>query len=75
MTNCDTGNNFDRQNSYPVKDSDFVFRNKLVLTITFTLISLFVLGIQLMPYVYGGVSGHYHGSEKHCGWPYGSCKM
>ena len=43
-------------------------KNKLVLTIILTFISLLVLGVQLLPYVYGGSTGLFHSHGK-CSWP------
>lgn len=60
-------NNFDQQLD-STKDNSFLTRNKLPLTLVLIAISLFLLGIQLMPYIYGGSLRHFHSSGM-CGWP------
>lgn len=61
-------NNFVQKNPEVKNHEGFIERNKLVFTITLVLISLFLLGIQIMPYIYGGSLGHFH-STGACGWP------
>lgn len=68
MTNAETQNNFGHQSLNVAENGGFFERNKLVLTLMLTAISLFLLGIQLMPYIYGGSLGHFHSSGV-CGWP------
>ena len=68
MTNSEVQNNFDPAPLYAARNGSSFERNKLVLTLTFTVISLFILGIQLLPYFYGGSAGHFHSSGM-CGWP------
>lgn len=60
-------NNFDRKSS-EINLEGFIERNKLACTIAFVVISIFLLGIQILPYIYGGSLGHFH-STGSCGWP------
>lgn len=60
-------NNFDKKSS-KINREDFIERNKLACTIVLVAISVFLLGIQILPYVYGGSLGHFH-STGACGWP------
>lgn len=75
MTDRETRNNFDRQPLDSTNGGDFFARNKLVLTLTLTAVSLLLLGVQILPYFYGGSPGHYHSPLERCGWPYGHCKI
>jgi len=61
-------NNFSQQPLNEVKDNRFMTRNKLPLTLALIAVSLFLLGIQLMPYIYGGSLSHFH-SGGICEWP------
>jgi len=61
-------NNFGQKPLGAAESDIFSARKKLILTLIFTAISLFLLGIQLMPYIYGGSLGHFH-SNGMCGWP------
>lgn len=46
-------------------------KNILTLTIIFIAILFIILGIQIIPYFYGGAISHSHGGG--CAWPY-NCK-
>lgn len=50
-------------------EKDFVEKNGLSLTVIFITITFLVLVIQIMPYFYGGVSGHSHTGGGGCVWP------
>ncbi|MBU6431500.1 MAG: hypothetical protein KGJ58_03915 [Patescibacteria group bacterium] len=58
-----------------MKKNNYLIKNKLILSVILAVISLFVFGVQLMPYIYGGTPGHYHSPLERCGWPYGPCKI
>jgi len=68
MTSVEAQNSFGQKPLNAAESNIFSARKKLILTLIFTVISLFLLGIQLMPYVYGGSLGHFH-SNGMCGWP------
>lgn len=61
-------NNFIQKSPEMKSYEGFIERNKLALTITLVVISIFLLGIQILPYIYGGSLGHFH-STGACGWP------
>lgn len=63
MTTLKIGNNLD------VSEKDFINKGKLTLTVIFVIITFSVLGIQIMPYFYGGVAGHSHTGGGGCVWP------
>lgn len=62
-------NNFDERSRLTAEEECFVEKNKLTLTVIFVAIAFIVLGIQIMPYVYGGVEGHSHTGGGGCAWP------
>lgn len=74
MTDGEARNNFNRQPLNAGESGSFWTRNKMVLTLALAIVSLLVLGVQIMPYVYGGSSGHFHSSGA-CGWPNGCDKI
>ena len=68
MATEEAKNGFDQKPLNIFESKSFFERNKMLLTLTFTLISLLILALQLLPYVYGGSLGHFH-STGACGWP------
>ena len=68
MANGEVKNGFDQKPLNIFESKSFFERNKTLLTLTFTLTSLLILALQLLPYVYGGSLGHFH-STGACGWP------
>ena len=63
MTTLKIGNNLDAD------EKDFIEKRELTLTVTLIIITFLVLGIQIMPYFYGGVVGHSHAGGGGCVWP------
>lgn len=61
-------NNLVKEISREIESENFFERNKNIFALILIIISLFLLGIQLMPYIYGGSLGHFHSSGA-CGWP------
>lgn len=57
------------ENSLDAGEKDFVEKRELTLTVVFIIIIFLVLGIQIMPYFYGGVVGHSHTGGGGCVWP------
>lgn len=68
MSTIKIQNNLEEKIDGKIGGESFFERNKYVFTLILTLFSLFLLGIQLMPYIYGGSLGHFH-SNGACGWP------
>jgi len=68
MTTIEAKNNLDKKALSVIENERFFEKNKYIFTLTLIVISIFLLVIQLMPYIYGGSLGHFH-SNGMCGWP------
>lgn len=67
--------NVNIKNNFTEESNNSNEKNIFVLTLALVFIALFVLGVQILPYFYKGVPGHYHNPQEQCGWPYGNCKI
>lgn len=71
MTTVEFKNDFDEEEWQPSYQQMIDEKSNLVLTVIFTIIIFLILGIQIMPYFYGGTISHTHGGG--CAWP-NNCK-
>lgn len=69
MKTVEIKNNFDKKNQCCSNKQSGGNKSMLILTATLVVIVFSVLGIQIMPYFYGGVVGHSHGGGGGCAWP------
>lgn len=67
--------NVNIKNNFAGEGDNSKEKNTFVLTLVLVFIILFVSGVQILPYFYKGVPGHYHNPQDRCGWPYGKCKI